>query len=183
MYRIGDKKYISVCTVTAQDGGGLATSATIYRTAYRCGRDDSKTPPRPPHQLAMRSVDRKNPEGLGPPAFTEIEQAAESEAEAAQAALADTRGTTQPVADDIRVWDDTATDGAVFTTLFWHNPQSYTGEVAVPVAEAAGGKGCFYDVIKRGPDTFELGLHHDGNQNSASVSPVKAGWWVECASV
>jgi hypothetical protein len=39
-------------------------------------------PLRPAHKLAMRSVDAKNPEGLGPPAFDRVQAAAEVQARA-----------------------------------------------------------------------------------------------------
>ncbi|CAE8587601.1 unnamed protein product [Polarella glacialis] len=50
-FSIGEHYYIQICT--ASDAGG--NLAVVYRTAYECGLDESKTPPRPAHQVALRS--------------------------------------------------------------------------------------------------------------------------------
>lgn len=119
-------RYVQICT--AVDGGG--NLAAVYRTAYACGLDTGKTPPRPAHQLAMRSVDAKNPEGIGLPTFVPHDGGGPGEA----------LPYTQPAAEDRRQFA-AAADGAVFASLFWHNPQSMHGDGGpAPVAAAAGVK-------------------------------------------
>ena len=163
VYAIGEKKYISICTVV--DGGG--NSAVVYRTGYNCGLDLSKDPPRPAHQLAVRSVDVKNPEGLGGPTFV-------LQPDADETAL----DFTQPVEVDQNLWREWSPQDGVFSSLFWHNPHSYSGGTA-EIAEAAGGKGCLYDLHKLNEVEFELRLVFAGDQNAPEVDQMltKGGWW------
>ncbi|CAE8582870.1 unnamed protein product [Polarella glacialis] len=165
-FSIGEHYYIQICT--ASDAGG--NLAVVYRTAYECGLDESKTPPRPAHQVALRSKDERNPHGLGLPVFAPVETMAES-----------TFSWTQPAAKDKEQWES-AQVNHTFCSLFWHNPQSYCPGREDPrpsIAEESGGKGCLYDLVKTGAGQFELTLVHLGNQDTPEVQDLltKQNWW------
>ena len=172
VYECGGNLYVSICSAT--DSGG--NDCVIYRTAYHCAINSTKSPPRPPHQVAMRSRDAKNPDCLGAPAFRRLGSPAFRRL--ADGPVERALPCSQSASADAAAWAS-AEEGMVFCSLFWHNPQSYgAGDVAI--AAAGGGKGCLYDLVKTSAQSFDLKLVFYGDQNAGSVPArlTKSGWWV-----